>query len=230
MKTKPFEIQEALAHPERVVHRHIPEWVAKSVSVDPDDKVAPVRVMWSHATSPCFYTEQGRLTPADDIPRIALKVVNDTPRVALKVVKGYPHAALMKQYAEDAETHERPWELWEYKDTFDKSWQPCGFHPVWYSDSEYRRTAGQLEIEYGEAYRVAGGVAICISCGANLPNGMSCVLLVTDSDDNQYVAETDNRGRLKDGEQFVVSKHFVAKGCDETQDKEIQPAGRTRTA
>lgn len=201
METKPFEIQEALAHPERVVHRHIPEWVAKSVSVDPDDKVAPVRVMWSYATSPCFYTEQGKLSPADD-----------TPRIALKVVKGHPHAALMKQYAEDAETHERPWELWEYKHEALKTWNPCGPHPGWYLDSEYRRTADQLEIEYGEEYRVAGGVAICISSGANLPNGMSCVLLVTDSGGNQYVAETDSRGRLKDGEQLVVSKLFVAKG------------------
>ena len=223
METKPFEIQEAIAHPERVVHLHIPEWVAESVSVDPDDAVTPVRVAWSDTTSPCFYTEQGGFAPADNTPRIALKVVNDIPSTALKVVndipstalkvvKGCPHAALMKQYAEDAETHERPWELWEHKHAALKTWKPCGSHPVWYSDSEYRRTAGQLEIEYGEAYRVAGGVAICISCGANLPNGMSCVLLVTDADGNQYVAETDSRGRLKDGEQLVVSKLFVAKG------------------
>ena len=201
METKPFEIQEALAHPERVVHLRIPEWVAKSVSVDPNDKVTPVRVMWSDTASPCFYTEQGRFAPADDIPRIALKVV-----------KGHPHAALMKQYAEDAETHERPWELWEYKYTAHKIWRPCGsHHPGWYSDTEYRRTADQPEIKYGKEYRVAGGVAICISSGDNLPNDMSCVLLVTDSDGNQYVAETDSRGRLKDGEQFVVSE-LVTKG------------------
>ena len=202
METKPFEIQEAMAHPERVVHLHIPEWVAKSVSVDPDDEIAPVRVVWSGTTSPCFYTEQGWFAPADDIPRIALKVV-----------KGHPHAALMKQYAEDAETHERPWELWEYKDADLKTWKPCGFlHPGWYPDTEYRRIVDRPEIEYGKEYVVAGGTAICISCGANLSNGMSCVLLVTDSDGNQYVAETDNRGRLKDGEQFVVSKLSVVKG------------------
>ena len=195
METKPFEIQEALAHPERVVHLHIPEWVAESVSVDPDDEIAPVRVVWSKGPkSTSFYTEQGKFAPADD-----------TPRIALKVVKGHPYAALMKQYAEDAETHERPWELWEYKDKALKTWKPCGFpHPGWFPDTEYRRTADQLEIEYGKEYVVAGGTAICISCGANLPNGMSCVLLVTDSDGNQYVAETDSRGRLKDGEQFVV--------------------------
>lgn len=201
METKPFEIQEALAHPERVVHLHIPEWVAESVSVDPDDEVAPVRVMWSDTASPCFYTEQGRFSPGDN-----------TPRIALKVVKGHPHAALMKQYAEDAETHERPWKLWEYKDEAPDTWKPCVYHPGWYPDSEYRRTADQPEIEYGEEYRVAGGVAICLSCGANLPNGMSCVLLVTDSGGNQHVAETDSRGRLKDGEQLVMSKLFVAKG------------------
>ena len=194
METKPFEIQEALAHPERVVNLHIPEWVAESVRVDPDDEVAPIRVMWSDTAAPAFYTEQGTFDPADD-----------KPRIALKVVKGHPHAALMKQYAEDAETHERPWELWEYKDAALKTWKPCGFlHPGWYPGTEYRRTSDQLEIKYGEEYVVAGGHAICISCGANLPNGMSCVLLVTDSDGNQYVAETDSRGRLKDGEQFVV--------------------------
>lgn len=200
METKPFNLEEAIAHPERVVHLHIPEWVAESVSVDPGDKVAPVRVVWSDTASPCFYTEQGSFDPADGIPRIALKVV-----------KGHPHAALMKQYAEDAETHERPWELWEHKHEALKTWNPCGSHPVWYLDSEYRRTADQLEIEYGEEYRVAGGVAICVSSGANLPNGMSCVLLVTDAGGNQHVAETDSRGRLKDGEQLVVSKLFVAK-------------------
>ena len=199
METKPFEIQEALAHPERVVHLHIPEWVAESVGVDPGDKITPVRVMWSDSTSPCFYTEQGWFSPADAIPRIALKVV-----------KGHPHAALMKQYAEDAETHECPWELWEYKGAAFKTWKPCGSHPGWYLDNEYRRTADQPEIKYGKEYRVAGGHAICISCGANLPNGMSCVLLVTDSGGNQYVAETDSRGRLKDGEQLVVSE-LVAK-------------------
>ena len=199
METKPFEIQEALAHPERVVHLHIPEWVAKSVSVGPDDEIAPVKVMWPGNNTPYFYTKQGKYPLVDDIPRIALKVV------------GHPHAALMKQYAEDAETHERPWELWEHKHAAHKTWKPCGSHPVWYLDSEYRRTADQPEIEYGEEYRVAGGVAICISSGANLPNGMSCVLLVTDSGGNQYVAETDSRGRLKDGEQLVVSKLLVAK-------------------
>lgn len=200
METKPFEIQEALAHPERVVHLYIPGWVAESVSVNPYDKVAPVRVVWSDTADPCFYTEQGWFVPEDGIPRIALKVV-----------KGHPHAALMKQYAEDAETHKRPWELWEFNGAFVESWQPCVFHPAWCHDKEYRRTADQLEIEYGEEYRVAGGVAICLSCGANLPNGMSCVLLVTDAGGNQYVAETDSRGRLKDGEQLVVSKLFVAK-------------------
>ena len=200
METKPFEIQEALAHPERVVNLHITEWVAESVSVDPDDKIAPVRVTWSGTASPCFYTEQGRFAPSDGIPRIALKVV-----------KGHPHAALMKQYAEDAETHECPGEVWEYKGAAFKTWKLCGSHPGWHLDNEYRRTADQLEIKYGEEYKVAGGHAICISSGANLPNGMSCVLLVTDSDDNQYVAETDNRGRLKDGEQFVVSELHVAK-------------------
>ena len=207
METKPFEIQEAMAHPERVVHLHIPEWVAESVSVDPDDEIAPVRVMWSDTTVPAFptdvtgfYTEQGTFDPADD-----------KPRIALKVVKGHPHAALMKQYAEDAETHERPWKLWEYKGGALKTWKHCGCHPGWSLGFEYRRASDQLEIEYGREYEVAGGTAICISCGANLPNGMSCVLLVTDSDGNQYVAETDSRGRLKDGEQFVVSKLPVVK-------------------
>lgn len=199
METKPFEIQEALAHPERVVHLLAPEWVAEAVSVGPDDEIAPVRVMWSGNNTPYFYTKQGKYPQVDD-----------TPRIALKVVKGHPHAALMKQYAEDAETHESPWELWEHKHEAFKTWKPCGSHPGWYSDNEYRRTADQLEIKYGEEYRVAGGTAICISCGANLSNGMSCVLLVTDSDGNQYVAETDNRGRLKDGEQFVVND-LVAK-------------------
>ena len=238
METKPFEIQEAMAHPERVVHLHIPEWVAESVSIDPDDKVTPVRVEWSGTDynrlytgfyteqggfDHCFYTKHGRFAPEDGIPRIALKVV-DHHHAALKVV-GHRHAALMKQYAEDAETHERPWELWWYKDvTISETWTLCWHHPGWFLTREYRRTEDQLEIKHGKEYEVAGGVALCISFGANLPNGMSCVLLATDSDGNQYVAETDSRGRLKDGEQFVVRELLVVKQLEPLTETETPPA------
>lgn len=52
--------------------------------------------------------------------------------------KGHIHAELMAQYAEDARTTDRPWELWEGKNLFNK-WVPLPFTPVWETNREYRR-------------------------------------------------------------------------------------------
>ncbi len=48
------------------------------------------------------------------------------------------HAELIKQYAEDCQKYERPWELWavNFKGT---GWQPLYEHPRWGQSSTYRR-------------------------------------------------------------------------------------------
>ena len=52
--------------------------------------------------------------------------------------KGHIHQVLMAQYAEDAKTTDKPWELWEGKNLFNK-WVPLPFTPVWETNREYRR-------------------------------------------------------------------------------------------
>lgn len=52
--------------------------------------------------------------------------------------KSHIHAELMAQYAEDAKTTDKPWELWEGKNLFNK-WVPLPFTPVWETNREYRR-------------------------------------------------------------------------------------------
>lgn len=54
------------------------------------------------------------------------------------------HADLMAEYAKDAQTTDKPWLLWEGKFLFprekeDKDWCPLNKHPIWATDTEYRR-------------------------------------------------------------------------------------------
>lgn len=60
--------------------------------------------------------------------------------------KGNPHAENMKLYAEDAATHERPWELWETGDEYDEEWHALGAHPCWFKDARYRRKPKTIRI------------------------------------------------------------------------------------
>lgn len=56
--------------------------------------------------------------------------------------KGHVHAKLMKQYAEDAQRSETPWEKWEYRVYDwgkDIGFQPCDKHPAWLTETQYRR-------------------------------------------------------------------------------------------
>lgn len=52
--------------------------------------------------------------------------------------KGHIHAELMAQYAEDAKTTTKPWEMWQVKGE-DNTWWVCIDHPMWGRDTKYRR-------------------------------------------------------------------------------------------
>ena len=79
--------------------------------------------------------------------------------------KGHIHAELMTQYAEDAMTHAKPWELWQFLGSL--GWSSCGESPRWNETKEYRRKPKThyvhgVEIpelrtspEYGEGYYLA---------------------------------------------------------------------------
>lgn len=53
-------------------------------------------------------------------------------------IKGHVHAELMAQYAEDAKSTTKPWELWQVKGD-DGDWWPCRGAILWGPDTEYRR-------------------------------------------------------------------------------------------
>lgn len=57
-------------------------------------------------------------------------------------IEGHVHAELMAQYAEDAKSTAKPWELWQVKWQVKGGvgvWVDCRSHPTWGSATEYRR-------------------------------------------------------------------------------------------
>lgn len=66
-----------------------------------------------------------------------------TPQQVLEMAgmvakQGHVHADLMAQYADDAKTTDKPWELWQVKDSSGIWWE-CKNNPLWGGDTEYRR-------------------------------------------------------------------------------------------
>jgi len=56
------------------------------------------------------------------------------------------HAELMMQYAEDAMTTDKPWELWEFRSENGRPWETFGCHPAWLPDYQYRRKPRTINI------------------------------------------------------------------------------------
>lgn len=54
------------------------------------------------------------------------------------------HAALMLQYAQDASTTDKPWELWEYFS--DHEWDKLTGSPAWDEGTKYRRKPRTIRI------------------------------------------------------------------------------------
>lgn len=54
------------------------------------------------------------------------------------------HAALMLQYAQDASTTDKPWELWEYFS--DHEWDKLTGSPAWEECTKYRRKPRTIRI------------------------------------------------------------------------------------
>jgi hypothetical protein len=51
----------------------------------------------------------------------------------------HKHAELMMQYAQDAMTTDKPWELWEARAPRKHDWYTLKSDPCWSTDFEYRR-------------------------------------------------------------------------------------------
>lgn len=56
------------------------------------------------------------------------------------------HAELMMQYAQDALTTNKPWELWEHKPLNLFPWVRLDSHPKWIGTCEYRRKPKTINI------------------------------------------------------------------------------------
>ena len=66
------------------------------------------------------------------------------------------HAELMLQYAQDASTTEKPWELWEFRCDEHEKWTILTGNPAWDDDTRYRRkprTIRIVEIDIPEPVR-----------------------------------------------------------------------------
>ena len=55
------------------------------------------------------------------------------------------HAALMLQYAQDAATTDKPWEMWEYSNNRNE-WSNIFDHPAWSEEKYYRRKPRTIRI------------------------------------------------------------------------------------
>ena len=98
--------------------------------------------------------------------------------------KGHVHAKLMKQYAKDSMTNERPWELWEMR-VEGEPWKPMFVNPKWSTITEYRRKP--------EAIAVPTPVAPHEIIKAMLDNGMTVLAAVSDD------SYDDARARITHG-------------------------------
>ena len=58
----------------------------------------------------------------------------------------HKHAEKMKQYAEDAAKHDRPWTQWECRDSGEELWSEMVDHPWWQLYTEYRRKPETVKI------------------------------------------------------------------------------------
>lgn len=67
-------------------------------------------------------------------------LVHTTDKSVNSCRASHPHAELMAQYAEDAKTNAKPWELWEVTNEDDHTcWNGLRGNPVWHSKLSYRR-------------------------------------------------------------------------------------------
>jgi hypothetical protein len=74
----------------------------------------------------------------------------------------HQHADQMLAYAQDAQTNEEPWALWEFRwnDDPKDQWMNVLQHPGWRLDAEYRRKVKTIRIgnfDVPEPLRVAPG-------------------------------------------------------------------------
>ena len=88
------------------------------------------------------------------------------------------HAALMLQYAQDAATTDKPWEMWEFHCDEHEKWTVLTGNPEWDYDTRYRRKPrtiriGEIDIpepvreplQHGEKYFVPYISSGDLSCG-----------------------------------------------------------------
>lgn len=96
--------------------------------------------------------------------------------------QGHPHAELMAQYAEDAKTTDKPWELWQLK-VLGSNWRSLTCNPSFATHLEYRRKP--------KTHTVHGVEVPDISF---TPSNGEFYYLVTPSNPNFYITYRFNSG------------------------------------
>ena len=110
-----------------------------------------VGILWEYQGESYVYTDAVVYTNTEDGGRITAylmyrtlnTICNMTAKEFLALVYepeqvSHVHAELMAQYAEDAKTTDKPWELWQAKGD-DCDWWDCNANPRWANATEYRR-------------------------------------------------------------------------------------------
>lgn len=97
------------------------------------------KAAWFYAPASCGgdKVSWNRTSPYET-PTHTPQQVLEMAGMAGMVKQGHAHADLMAQYAEDAKTTDKPWELWQFKDC-DGIWWECDHVVLWCEDTEYRR-------------------------------------------------------------------------------------------
>lgn len=90
-------------------------------------------------------------------------------------MKGHIHQALMAQYAEDAKTTDKPWELWQTT-TADQPWSDLTRTPLWNTLSLYRRKPKMKLIHGVEVPDISISSPRGFRPRYYLPNPLSCDL------------------------------------------------------
>lgn len=95
----------------------------------------------------------------DDIVAYKVDTVVEPPQ------QGHPHAALMVEYAKDALTNAKPWELWEFRISDRDQWTSRDTHPMWDSRVEYRRKPAPTLTRVVNGFTVPAPVTEALTMG-----------------------------------------------------------------
>lgn len=116
------------------------------------------KIVWRVTDHYSTMGELIRVAQKNDVLFVTEEIETKSPRISTTIVKpaGFVHSDLMLEYAMDAKKNNRPWSMWQYRESKESMWKWCSFHPEWKNDYEYRKN---LKIITSiEMYRPTGDI------------------------------------------------------------------------